>query len=143
YDGRSPGEPGFPEAIPGPGDAAPVAAPKPVMSSIQPGAPGSVETRYADPAPLAGPVSAEEAYDPGFALTLPYPKEVRLEMAPPPEPPRLLGTVAVFESGEQQQRVLVGVAAAGLLTFIVSMQVVFLTRKPGRLPDLAVTSDWD
>jgi len=83
----------------------------------------------------------EEAFDPGFSQTLPYPREVRLALAPPPEPPKVLGAVVLFQSDEDQQRALVGVLAGGLVVFMLGMQVVCLNRRP-RLPDLAST-DWD
>jgi hypothetical protein len=113
------------------------------LSSIQPGSPGSVQTRYADPPRLPAPVSPEQAYDPGFSLALPYPKEVRLDIGPPPEPPpRLLGTVVLFDSNEAQRRGLVGVLAGGLVIFMLSMQAAYLNRRP-RPIDLAASADWD
>ncbi|HEY3240030.1 MAG TPA: fibronectin type III domain-containing protein, partial [Acidimicrobiia bacterium] len=113
------------------------------LSPIEPGSPGSVQTRYADPPRLPAPVPPEQAYDPGFSLALPYPKEVRLDLGPPPEPPpRLLGTVALFDSNEEQRRALVGVLAGGLVVFIVSMQAAYLVRRP-RPIDLAAGTDWD
>jgi hypothetical protein len=112
-----------------------------VLSPIAPGKPGSVEVHYGTPARLPEPLSPEEAFDPGFSQTLPYPREVRLALAPPPEPPKVLGTVVLFQSDEAQQRALVGVLAGGLVVFMLGMQVVCLNRRP-RLPDLAST-DWD
>ncbi len=113
------------------------------LAPIDPGSPGSVQTRYADPPRLPAPVSPEQAYDPGFSLALPYPKEVRLDIVPPPEPPpRLLGTVALFDSNEEQRRALVGVLAGGLVMFMVSMQAAYLNRRP-RPIDLAASTDWD
>ena len=113
------------------------------LSAIEPGSPGSVQTRYADPAPLPAPVSPEQAYDPGFSLALPYPKEVRLDIGPPPEAePRLLGTVVLFDSNEEQRRALVGVLAGALVVFMVSMQAAYLNRRP-RPIDLAASADWD
>jgi hypothetical protein len=113
------------------------------VSSIQPGSPGSVQTRYADPPRLPAPVSPEQAYDPGFSLALPYPKEVRLDIGPPPPPPpRLLGTVVLFDTNEAQRRGLVGVLAGGLVIFMLSMQAAYLNRRP-RPIDLAASADWD
>ncbi|MGH8974583.1 MAG: hypothetical protein ACRD0C_15455 [Acidimicrobiia bacterium] len=134
------------------GDAEPAAtpttaagtAPGPTgVSAIEPGSPGSVQTRYADPPRLPAPVSPEQAYDPGFSLALPYPKEVRLDIGPPPAPqPRLLGTVVLFDSNEQQRRALVGVLAAGLVVFMLAMQAAYLNHRP-RPIDLAASTDWD
>ena len=73
---------GAPAAAPVPSTAGGV--PRPVVSPIAPGKPGSVQTHYGTPAALPGPVSPEEAYDPGFSQTLPYPREVQLAIAPPP-----------------------------------------------------------
>ncbi|MGH9043047.1 MAG: hypothetical protein ACRDZ3_22775 [Acidimicrobiia bacterium] len=113
------------------------------LAAIEPGTPGSVQTRYADPPSLPAPVSPDQAYDPGFSLALPYPKEVRLDIGPPPAaPPRLLGTVALFDSNEDQRRALVGVLAGGLVVFMVSMQAAYLNRRP-RPIDLAASTDWD
>jgi hypothetical protein len=139
YDGSS-GAPSSTDAA----AAAAGAAPAPSgLSPIEPGAPGSVQTRYADPPRLPAPVSPEQAYDPGFSLALPYPKEVRLDIVPPPPPPpRLLGTVALFDSNEEQRRALVGVLAGGLVMFIVAMQAAYLNHRP-RPIDLAASTDWD
>lgn len=146
FDGSGADPPAGDPAVPGTGppaaDPPGTAAPPPSVTAIQPGAPGSVETRYADPLVLPAPISPEEAYDPGFSLALPYPEEVRLEMQPPPEPPRILGTVVLFETDEAQQRALVGALAGGLVLFIASMQLVYVNRRP-RLPELATLGDWD
>lgn len=116
---------------------------RPGLSPIEAGAPGSVQTRYADPPRLPAPATPEQAYDPGFSLALPYPKEVRLDIVPPPPPaPRLLGTVVLFDSNEEQRRALVGVLAGGLVMFIVGMQAAYLNRRP-RPIDLAASGDWD
>lgn len=117
--------------------------PKPGLSTIQPGSPGSVQTRYADPPELPAPVPPEQAYDPGFSMSLPYPEEVRLDIVPPPpEPPRLLGSMVLFEDNEEQRRALVGVLAASLVVFMLAMQFAYLNRRP-RPIDLAASSDWD
>jgi hypothetical protein len=130
---------GAPAAVLGPPPAG--GLPRPVLSPIAAGKPGSVEVHYGTPAALSEPLSPEEAFDPGFSQTLPYPREVRLALAPPPEPPKVLGTVVLFQSDEDQQRALVGVLAGGLVIFMLGMQVVYLNHRP-RLPDLAST-DWD
>ena len=133
---------GDPGSTPTPAGAGNGSAPS-NLAPIEPGSPGSVQTRYADPPRLPAPVSPEQAYDPGFSLALPYPKEVRLDIGPPPEaPPRLLGTVALFDSNEDQRRALVGVLAGGLVVFMVSMQAAYLNRRP-RPIDLAASADWD
>jgi hypothetical protein len=138
YDGGA-----DPAATPTTAAAQPGASGPSGVSSIQPGSPGSVQTRYADPPRLPAPVSPEQAYDPGFSLALPYPKEVRLDIGPPPAPPpRLLGTVVLFDSNEAQRRGLVGVLAGGLVIFMLSMQAAYLNRRP-RPIDLAASADWD
>ncbi len=140
YDGAP--EPGATSTTAGADTRANASGPSGV-SAIQPGAPGSVQTRYADPPRLPAPVSPEQAYDPGFSLALPYPKEVRLDIGPPPEPaPRLLGTVVLFDSNEEQRRGLVGVLAGGLVVFMLSMQAAYVSRRP-RAIDLAASADWD
>ncbi len=138
YEGNAPGDPGFPV---GP-DGTPV-LPQPALSPIQPGNPGSVETRYADPVTLPAPLKPEEAFDPGFSMALPYPKEVRLEMTPPVEEPRILGTVARFETDGEQQRALMGVLAGGLCVFVLSMQFALLNRRPRPTELLPASADWD
>lgn len=138
YEGRPVGEGGLP-----PGDGSTTTLPQPVLSPIQPGSPGSVETRYADPVALPKPLTPEEAFDPGFAMTLPYPEQVRLEMEPPPEQPRILATVAMFEPDDGRQRAMMGVLAGGLCVFVLSMQFVFLNRRPRPTELLPASADWD
>jgi hypothetical protein len=131
-----PGAPGDPGAPPGP----PVRGPDGLVTSIAPGAPGSVGSKEVSSGHLVDrggrPTPAAPEPDGPYSETLPYPKQAAPEVAPDDDSDRiarvLVGLPEVVTS--EDRRALLVPLAAGLLIFVFAMHALYLSRRADDAP---------